>query len=243
MYITILAGGLGKRMKSDLPKVLHKFNGKPMLVHIIETARKINPDSYKIIIVVGKYYPIIKQTIEEYTNINDIMFSFQEHPLGTGDAVKSTLDYLVNATDTNIILNGDTPLLQADTIQDILENYYEKNSKLQITAITLNDPTGNGRIILDDNLDFKNIVEEKDCNDNERKIKLVNVGIYVVNVAVIKDLIPKITNNNAQGEYYLTDIVKLYIYQNNKVNLHVLSDNKTHEIINVNTKEQLDSLC
>jgi len=175
LSIIILAAGLGKRMKSQLPKVLHKVARIPMLVKIINESRKLNPN--KIFIVVGSYKETIENTIKEYTTLNNIIFVIQKKPLGTGDAVKSTLSILLNNS-VNIILNGDTPLLKATTIHKIYNYFIKNNYKLQITAIELDNPTGNGRIIKNNGI-FESIVEENDCNNLQKQIKLVNC-VYIL---------------------------------------------------------------
>lgn len=236
LYVTILAGGVGKRMNSPLPKVLHVINGETMIVRIIKQVLKLNPD--KIIVVVGKYYSLIKEEIEKHISA-PITYTVQEQPLGTGDAVRSTL-HLFDKTVTNIILNGDVPLLQAETIQSIYQHYLLKKSKFQVTSINLDIPSGNGRIIIDDHGLFKKIVEEKDCNDAQRSVTLVNCGIYICCSDILVKYIPKIKCNNAQGEYYLTDLVKIYRNNKNAVDLFILSKDKEIEIYNINTTSQLD---
>lgn len=237
MIITILAGGLGKRMMSDIPKVLHTVHGIPMIVRIVTEAKKVKPT--KIIVVVGKYHDIIKLTLENHGH-DDIMYAIQKETKGTGDAVKSTID-LLTRDETNIILNGDTPLLRGETIQKIYDHFETNNSILQITTLTMDDPFGNGRCIIK-NGEFEKIVEEKDCDIDERFVDLVNVGIYVAKTDIIIDLIPKITNNNAQNEYYLTDMVALCKQHELFVGTYQLDQSNQLEITNVNTKEQLIEL-
>lgn len=243
LFVTILAGGLGKRMKSEIPKVLHKAGGVPMLVRIIRQVKKLDPKL--ILIVVGKYKWIIEQTLQEFDALDGVKFAYQEIALGTGDAVKSTLQHLQYQNGYNLILNGDTPLLMAETLQMVCDNFTKDKSDLQITSISLENPTGCGRIIKDDDGVFEKIVEEKDCDDEQRKIKLVNVGIYVVSIPTLQKFIPKIDNDNAQKEYYLTDIVELYLadkYSNYPVGLVELPEKSAFEICNVNTKEHLEEI-
>jgi bifunctional N-acetylglucosamine-1-phosphate-uridyltransferase/glucosamine-1-phosphate-acetyltransferase GlmU-like protein len=241
LIITILAGGSGKRMNSELPKVLHLVNGIPMIVKLITEIINLNP--YKIIIVVGKTKNIIISTIEKYFNVNNLNIIFAEQliPLGTGNAVLSTLDILEDNF-INLIVNGDNPMLTVETINSAIKNFIINNSQLQITSIYANNPTGNGRIILYEN-EFHKIIEEKDCTDEQKKINLVNCGIYVANTNILKKYIPQINNNNAQNEYYLTDIVEICKNTNAiKITLFIIDKNKELEIININTREQLDHL-
>ena len=242
LYITILAGGVGKRMNSELPKVLHQVKGEAMIVRLLRQIIKFNP--VKIIIVVGKFHQIIKEEIDKNIPFDwPIVYARQETPLGTGDAVKSTLPlFNSNETATNIILNGDVPLLQYSTIHDIYASYLTKNSHFQITSINLASPSGNGRIIRENGM-FQEIVEEKDCNPEQKLITLINCGIYIFDIQVLLNYIPKIKNTNAQNEYYLTDIVKIYRDATQQViDLYILDVNKEIEIYNVNTRQQLEYL-
>lgn len=242
LTITILAGGLGKRMKSILPKVLHKIHGKPMLVRVIGEALKLYPK--KILIVVGEYRSIIEKTLLEWDVLDKIVFAIQETPLGTGHAVLCTLGDLSNSNNSyNIILNGDCPLLKSTTILDIVEVFVCNESDLQITSISNSNPTGCGRIVKDSTGKFLKIVEEKDCDDTERSINEINIGIYMAKNAILKKYIPLIKNNNSQKEYYLTDIVEIYLKNEGElVNLVELDHTKLPEIANINTKEQLETL-
>lgn len=242
LYITVLAGGMGKRMQSDTPKVLHLVKGKVMIVRLIKEIIKMDP--VQILIVVGKFRDEIKNEIEKTINDNRITYVDQVNPLGTGDAVKSTLSYFnVSGKIHNIILNGDVPMIEYITIKEIYDHYLKNNSKLLITSIHLKNPSGNGRIIIDKSNCFKEIIEEKDCAPEQRLLTLVNCGIYVCDSEVLTYCIPKITNNNASGEYYLTDIVKIYSEMlGQKIDLFILAPEKEMEIFNINTKEQLHYL-
>lgn len=242
LYVTILAGGIGKRMQSDISKVLLMVKGETMIVRLVKQVFNLKPD--KIIIVVGKFRNQIKIEVEKYIKDDRIVYANQDKPLGTADAVKSTLPEFYNEPIiNNIILNGDVPLIQYSTIKEIYDHYLKNNSKLLITSINLSNPTGNGRIIIDSNGNFKKIVEEKDCNAKQKLLTIVNCGIYITSSDILLSCIPKIKNNNASNEYYLTDLVNIYINTiNKKVDLFVLPEEKKVEIFNVNTKEQLNYL-
>ena len=238
LNIVILAGGLGKRMNSTLPKVLHKVDDIPMLVRIIIEAGKLNPDN--IFIIVGKYKDIIQQNISEYINLVEykIKFVLQETALGSGHAVNcSREDLLKLEKDAKIlILCGDTPLIKYETIND----FVNINSHANVMVTKLNDPTGYGRIIELDNK-FVEIKEDKDCNLEEKNIDKVNCGMYVVRNYLLCKYLPCITNTNSQNEYYLTDIIKI-IKENEKgidINIFEIQKEKQHEILGVNTSEQL----
>ena len=241
LYVTILAGGVGRRMNSEVPKVLHLVKGESMIVRLIRQVQLLNPD--KIIVVVGKFYVMIREEIEKYIEY-PITYAIQEKPLGTGDAVKSTL-HLFNTEEeiTNIILNGDVPMLQFETIQQIYNEYLKRGSKLQITTIELENPTGNGRIMINSDGLFEEIKEEKDCTEEQKMIKIVNCGIYICDSSILLKYIPLIESNNAQNEFYLTDLVKIYIDKSHQpIHQYRLEKEKEKEIYNVNTKEQLKFL-
>lgn len=235
LYITILAGGLGKRMKSELPKVLHKVNNEPMLITMIKKVYLLNP--FRILIVVGKYFDIIKTCIQEHVTVdinNIIEYCYQRNPLGTGNAILSTTHILKNDS-INLILNGDTPLLKVTTLKDILSSYISKKSKLLITGIELQNSFGYGRLIINNNKCYK-IIEESECSDIQKKINIVNCGIYLVSTNILDHLVKQIKNNNSKNEYYLTDIL---LYNDNN-DVYILPSNKFEEIININTPEDLE---
>ena len=241
LIVTIMAGGIGKRMESDLPKVLHLVNGEPMIIKIIQQVLNFNPQ--KILIVVGKFKNLIDESINNFLrkeDVNLIDYVEQLTPLGTGDAIKCTLPYITNYKNkTNLILNGDTPMLKYQTLRHIVDTYNKSESNLLITAIELTNPSGNGRIIQKDGV-FQAIVEEKDCDKDQKIIKICNCGIYVANTDTLLKYIPMINNKNAQNEYYLTDLVSIYKEnEQHKVELAILPTEKELEIYNVNTKEQL----
>tara|TARA_Y100000389_G_scaffold39087_1_gene33478 strand:+ start:3890 stop:4651 length:762 start_codon:yes stop_codon:yes gene_type:complete len=239
--ILILAGGLGKRMNSELPKVLHLLKNKPLLVHVIETSLQLNPA--KIGIIVGKYKNIIETTVNKYiadVHSSKIEYIIQPEALGTGHAIMCCKEFLSNNASENTqvtILSGDVPLIRSNTLKKLSKTLSEHEATILVNK--LNDPYGYGRIITDKDKDtFIKIVEEKDCNDEEKKVKIVNSGIYALKCNTIVDNIEKITNNNNQKEYYLTDIFNFIDNQN--ITLHYLDN--IYEVMGVNTPEQLKLL-
>ena len=229
LVVTILGGGQGKRMNSSLPKILHLLHNRPMIQWIIEEVQKLNP--IKIIVVVN---PRNFNQIKDSLNIFNITYIVQPRPLGTADAVKWTLKEL-NQDNINLILNGDSPLIKAETLRDILLSY---NGGLQFTGIELQNPYGCVRIF-QENGKFQRIIEEKDCLSEQRTIKLVNTGIYVVTKNILDRCLPLIENNNASREYYLPDLGGIALQLHYPVNLYILPTSKEKEITNVNTSEQL----
>ena len=242
LIVVIMAGGLGKRMDSVLPKVLHKIGKFPMIVHllmklkILEKTHKID----KILIVVGKYREIIQKKIAKYLATDVITFIDQPNPLGTGHAIQCCIEELKQYRNHNtLILSGDVPLLSAILMYNMVKNV--STSRL-MTAI-FDEPHGYGRIIENNQSVFEKIVEEKDCNEAERQIKKINCGIYTFDCQILCKYLPELRNNNAQKEYYLTDILEI-IKNNEKVNIELynIEKEKHHETIGVNTKSQLDEL-
>ena len=234
LFILIMAGGLGKRMNSDIPKVLHLINNEPMIVKIIKTANRLNPK--KIIIVVGKFKEIIKNKISEYIDLTNIEFIDQDEPLGTGHAIMCCSKYLSNYLNSKtLILSGDVPLITENTLNKIINN----SKNVTIATSKVDNPYGYGRIVLNNNI-FEKIVEEKDCNDLEKDIKIINSGIYIFNTEILIKNINFINNINKQNEYYLTDIFS--IIKNKNINIDLYNIECYNEILGVNTSEQLNYL-
>ena len=230
--IIILAAGKGTRMNSDLPKVLHKVNDKSMLNIIIETSEKLNPN--KIIVVVGYKKKLV---IDSITNPN-IKFVNQDEQLGTAHAIKQCLTELKNFEGKVLILSGDVPLIKKETLEKFLNFHIIKKSKGTLISNLFNDPSGYGRIIKNKSGQLLNIIEDKDANVNQKKIKEINAGIYIFDSKVLIEKIKLIKNENAQNEYYLPDIFNFinveekYIYQ--------INDNT--QIMGVNTLDHLKNV-
>lgn len=239
LSVIILAGGLGKRMQSDIPKVLHCLHEKPMLVHVLESALQLSPKM--IYIVVGKYEPIIRETLAQYMDISSICFVKQPDALGTGHAIQCARPYLLGqpSDDKVVILSGDVPLLKSMTIQAMMN----QNGPVILMTSTIETPKGYGRIVCDEMGNFVKIVEEKDCNDAQRTIRVINAGIYAFGVGLLCKYLPMITNDNAQEEYYLTDIFEIIRQKEHlTVAMYHLPVEQNIEIAGVNTKEQLEEL-
>jgi UDP-N-acetylglucosamine diphosphorylase/glucosamine-1-phosphate N-acetyltransferase len=240
LVIIIMAGGEGKRMRSNIPKILHTFNNIPILIRIIKESIKVSPN--KIIIVTGKYDQLIKETVIKYIdNMSKISFVQQTTPNGTADSVKTALPY-INYNDNILILNGDMPLINYQLLNNFINNFNKEN-KAQLLVANLDEPFGYGRIIYKNNI-FKEIREEKDCNEIEKEIKTINVGIYLFTGELLKKYIPLIDNNNNQKEYYLTDIVKVIKKFENHIDIktYLIEDEIKYMILGVNTPEELNQL-
>ncbi len=230
--IVILAAGVGKRMRSSLPKVLHKLAGKPLLKHAIDTAQTLSPR--KIYIVYGHGGEQV------LTEINDDQLTWvkQEPQLGTGHALLQVLPFLAKSGKTLVLL-GDVPLIQENSLTQLVASASANNFAL--LTVTLANPFGYGRIIREDGTNqVSAIVEEKDANEIQRSINEINTGIMVLPNAYLHDYLPKLSNSNAQGEYYLTDIIKLAA--SSGIKIETAQPHYEWEVSGINSKVQLAQL-
>ena len=230
MNVVILAAGMGKRMQSDLPKVLHALAGKPLLSHVIDTARQLSPSRCCVVYGHGG------DKVPTQLAADDLQFVLQEPQLGTGHAVMQAVSKL-NEDQPTLVLYGDVPLTNVATLRALTEK--AGKDKLAILTIAMDDPTGYGRIVREQNKIVR-IVEQKDATDLERQIHEVNTGILVAPTRQLKDWLSRLSNHNAQGEYYLTDIIALAV----KDNVVIESKQPSHawETLGVNSKVQLAEL-
>ena len=207
LNIVILAAGLGKRMQSDLPKVLHTIAGRSMLSHVLDGARALNADD--IVVVVGHGAQEVQAA---YVGNTDLQFVLQRPQLGTGHSVQQALPLLKEdgEDDVTLVLYGDVPLVQVSTLQALLE---ARGQGLAVLTEILSDPTGYGRIIRNEQGEVCAIVEHKDATQAQRAIAEVNTGIIAAPTAALKRWLSALTNNNAQGEYYLTDVIGMAVAQ------------------------------
>jgi bifunctional UDP-N-acetylglucosamine pyrophosphorylase / glucosamine-1-phosphate N-acetyltransferase len=231
MNVVVLAAGQGKRMKSDLPKVLHRLSDKPLLGHVLDTARSLTAS--KIVVIYGHGGQIVPETMAAA----DLLWAKQDPPRGTGHAVQQGVD-LLDPTQPTLILYGDVPLTKASTLQALLKS--AGKTKLAILTVKLDDPTGYGRIVRNAEGLITGIVEQKDANAQERLINEINTGIMVVPTTRLSSWLSKLSSDNAQGEYYLTDIVG-FAAQDGVEITHAHPDEEW-ETLGVNSKVQLAQL-
>ncbi|WP_294133499.1 bifunctional UDP-N-acetylglucosamine diphosphorylase/glucosamine-1-phosphate N-acetyltransferase GlmU [uncultured Clostridium sp.] len=225
----ILAAGQGKRIKSDLPKVLHKVCGKEMVNHVIDTLRKGNVEDINVI--VGKGAELVK----ENTKSRNVSYSLQEAQLGTGHAVKCAMDFLKDKKGTVAVFNGDAPLIEEGTIEELFKVHKESGNSATILTSILDDASGYGRIIRSGDEVLK-IVEHKDCNEEELKVKEINSGMYCFEIESLVECLGNLSNNNSQGEYYLTDVIGMLKEKDEKVGALVINYEET---LGVNSRVQL----
>ena len=231
----IMAGGLGKRMESEIPKVLHNVDGMPMIVRILKNLKSFGPLE-KIVIVVGKYKDQIKNVIDSYILNLNIHYVIQDPALGTGHALMCCKDELEMCRDSDVlILSGDVPLLSVETMQNLINMDYD----VKLISTILNKPYGYGRIIKVNN-EFVRIVEEKDATMEEKSITQVNGGIYCIKSALLCNNFKYLHNDNNQSEYYLTDMIEIIKERENKKVGIINTD--FFEIMGINTIAQLREL-
>ncbi len=230
--IIILAAGKVSRMKSDLAKVLHPVAGKSMVVHVAGCASSVARDH--IHVVVGHQAERVKTEVLKFY---PTCFALQEELLGTGDAVKAALPGLAPNIQTVLVLCGDVPLIREKTIKELISEHERADAKLSVLAVRVDDPTGYGRIVLDDQGVLSAIREEADASTLEKTIALVNSGIYCFDRKFLETGIDLIRNDNNQAEYYLTDLVEIAVSKN--VKTFVQTMDAPGEVMGVNTLEQL----
>jgi bifunctional UDP-N-acetylglucosamine pyrophosphorylase/glucosamine-1-phosphate N-acetyltransferase len=231
LQVAILAAGQGKRMYSDLPKVLHPLAGKPLLAHVLEAARTLKPA--RLCVVVGHGGDRVMQALGDA----DISWARQEQQLGTGHAVMQAVPSLTG-TGTVLVLYGDVPLIHPETLADLVAA--AAGGKLALLTQHLDDPKGYGRIVRDAAGRVRGIVEEKDASDEQRRITEVNTGIMALPREKLEGWLSQLRNQNSQGEYYLTDVVAAAVSGGTAV--EVRHPKAPEECLGVNSKVELASL-
>ncbi len=228
----ILAAGKGTRMKSNTPKVLHKIFEKPLLGYVLDNVKNITNESF---VIVGHHAEEVTEFVEK--NYKSAKTVLQSPQLGTGHAVSMVCPALENFDGQVIILCGDTPLITEETLKKFVDYHNSNNSDLTVMSTIFENPTNYGRIIRESDNSLKCIVEEKDATSDQKAVKEVNAGIYCLNWGKIKPAFSQLTSNNAQGEYYLTDIIAWGKKNNLNVNAYILEN--SDEIYGINSRKNL----
>ena len=239
--VMILAAGLGTRMRSNKAKVLHRLAGRPLINHVCRTAATLNPR--KIYIVVGHQAEDVKAAVLHEMSEDQVVFVTQKSQLGTGDAVNSARDLLANEDSTLLVLSGDVPTIKAETLESLVNihrTHRGHGAACTILTVEFEDPTGYGRLVRDVGGQFARIVEQKDATDEERQIREINAGIYCFTTRKLYDALSKVSNQNAQGEYYLTDVPSILSEAGEDVAIYLHAN--AQETEGINNREQLSYL-
>lgn len=230
--VIILAAGQGTRMQSNKAKVLHEIAGRPMILYVVDAARKIAGGN--VIVVIGHQAQKVRDVISDSTQVH---FVYQEKQLGTGHAVQCAVPSLPDSCDEVVILCGDVPLIRAETITGLIEDHMSAERDISLLAVELENPHGYGRILVDDKRQVVGIIEESDASAAQKQIKLINAGIYCIHKAFLLQALPMIRTNNAQNEIYLTDIMGIGHFAKKKIGIVIGTDSS--EVIGVNTIQEL----
>jgi len=229
--VILLAAGQGARMKSSLPKVLHPLGGKPLFLHALRTAQRLEPERVAVIIGHGA------GAVAEAYDRNDVVWITQEKQLGTGHAVLCAKDAFSDFTGDILILSGDVPLIEEQTLAAMVKTHRESEAVLTLLTACLETPTGYGRILRGGHGEIAGSVEEKDATEAQKRIREVNAGIYVVAVRFLFAALATVKNDNRQKEYYLPDIVTIGLAQGKKIETVRVAD--PCEMRGINTREEL----
>jgi len=231
LHVVVLAAGKGTRMKSALPKVLHQANGLALIEHVIRTAQALSPAS--VVVVVGHQADSVKTALRERA---DLRFAVQEPQLGTGHALLQAEPALQNARGTLMLLSGDVPLLRASTLEALIGTHRERQAAATVLTAVLDDATGYGRIVREQGR-IAAIVEHKDASPAQREIREMNSGIYAFDLGPLFAALREIGSGNAQREYYLPDLVKIYRQRGLVVETVIATD--PAEVLGVNSRGEL----
>ena len=216
-YVVVLAAGKGTRMKSKLYKVLHKVCGKTMVEHVVDAAQGVNPA--EIVTIVGTGAGDVEKVLADKTK-----FAFQEKQLGTGDAVMTAREELGDKDGATLVVTGDTPLFTTDTFNELFKYHAEKGNAATVLTAKAPNPFGYGRIIRDDQGNVLRIVEQKDGKPEELKVKEINTGVFCFDNKKLFEALKHVNNDNAQGEYYLTDVLEILRNSGERVGAYKMPD-------------------
>lgn len=226
-FAVVLAAGVGSRMKSSLYKVLHPVCGKPMVQHVVDQLHKSQLD--EIVTIVGHGAESVQEQLGDQT-----AYAVQGEQLGTGHAVQMASSQLEGKQGTTVVVCGDTPLLTSETISQLMNQHEQEQAKVTVLTTTVENPTGYGRIIRNEQGHVEKIVEEKDANETEQAVREINTGTYCFDNELLFDALKQVSNNNAQGEYYLPDVLEIANNRGEKV--AAFQTNNVNETVGVNDR-------
>lgn len=231
----ILAAGLGKRMKSSRAKVLHEVLRRPMILYVVDTARAVAGDH--VIVVVGHQADRVRQVVGVHAPVR---FALQDRQLGTGHAVQCALPQIPETCRRVVILCGDVPLITAQTIDSLIADHRRRRRHATVVAVAVDDPTGYGRVLQDAHGRVVGIVEEADATDEQKRVNIINTGVYCVDRDYLSAALGEIDSDNAQGEFYLTDIVSVGYRE--KRNVGALLADHPQEFQGINSRRDLQQV-
>ncbi len=229
----ILAAGKGRRMKSDIPKVLHLLAGKPLIDYVVETARESGAE--RVVAVVGHGRELVMERLR-----GRVEFAVQAEQLGTGHAAQMAEGALGDFPGGALVLSGDVPLLRTETVRELVDMHRREGNVCTLVSCEFEDPSGYGRIIRGEGSEVTAIIEHKDASPEQREVREINSGIYLVEVKALFEALKAVRNDNVQGEYYLTDIVAYFVGKGLRVGGLMVKD--PLEIAGVNSVQELKSL-
>ncbi|HJQ31890.1 MAG TPA: bifunctional UDP-N-acetylglucosamine diphosphorylase/glucosamine-1-phosphate N-acetyltransferase GlmU [Pyrinomonadaceae bacterium] len=238
--ILILAAGLGTRMRSSTAKVLHKLGGRPLIAHVCRTASALVKGERPVYVVVGHQAEEVKDAVRAELGEGGAVFVTQTEQRGTGDAVFAAREALASADSTLLVLSGDVPLVRAETLGSLVHQHRThrgRGAACTLMAVRLEDPTGYGRVVRDEEGRFERIVEQKDATPEERQISEINVGIYCFETRLLFPALERVRPENAQGEFYLTDVPGILRADGEDVSIYTHTD--AREVSGINTRVEL----
>ncbi|MCB9637919.1 MAG: bifunctional N-acetylglucosamine-1-phosphate uridyltransferase/glucosamine-1-phosphate acetyltransferase [Myxococcales bacterium] len=238
LNVLILAAGKGTRMRSQLAKVLHPLGGIPLAAHPIHLSQSLSPK--RIVLIIGHQAEAVQEQLDARFGQGTLRYALQAEQRGTAHAVQCAQEHLIDGPSEVLLLCGDVPLLSEETLREMIQRKEQTQAAIGMITFEVEDPTGYGRIVRDEHGKVQKIQEHKDCNTTERKIKECNAAIYLVERDFLLGALDKIDDQNAQGEFYLTDIVSLAVQQGRHVEALIVKD--AIEVMGVNDRAQLSFL-
>ncbi len=239
LHVVVMAAGKGSRMNHpDLPKVMVPIFGRPMIGHVLDSARSIAADS--IVVVVGFRGELVSDWIASSYEDASIRTAWQRQQLGTAHAVMMAMPEIPETESDVLVLSGDVPNLSVETLTMLREHHRSRNAGVTLLSVELDDPTGYGRVVRDADGHPTKVVEDRDATPAEREIAEINAGIYLFDRSLLARLLPRVGSENAQSEFYLPDVVALALEENSTVTAFLAAN--PEEIEGVNTPEQLAAM-
>jgi bifunctional UDP-N-acetylglucosamine pyrophosphorylase/glucosamine-1-phosphate N-acetyltransferase len=234
LNVLVMAAGLGTRMKSKRAKVLHELGGRPLITHVVHAAQSLEPE--KIVVVVGHQAEDVEKATR--AEVGDrASFVLQAEQRGTGHAMECARPLLENSDSLLLSIYGDVPMIRAETLQKLIDHHRATGAACTILSVRLENPTGYGRIIRDEQGKFQRIVEQKDATEEERKVREINSGIYCFETKELFEALKRVEPKNQQGEYYLTDVAEIMLAAGGKV--EVVTHTDARELSGINTRAEL----